>query len=85
MKKTVYMAVDSFTWQMLASVVIPGYTVNRICTFSNMLMKKYNIAKKRRLTIVPIVGLASIPIILKPIDHLTDKILDASLRNIKSM
>ncbi|KAL3270786.1 hypothetical protein HHI36_021310 [Cryptolaemus montrouzieri] len=82
-KKVLLAGTDTLTWQMLASVVIPGYTINRICVISAFLLKKSTISPTACKMIVPGIALASIPFIIKPIDHLTDYLLDNSLRKIE--
>ena len=56
--------VDALIWQALASVIVPGFVVNRV------------VAMAGRATTRPMVptfcGLASIPLIIKPIDHAVD-------------
>lgn len=77
-KKTVFVAVDTLSWQMLASVVLPGFTINRICAAASFLLKtRPKLAKKWTVTVI---GLTAIPFIIKPIDDFVDKILDESLR-----
>ncbi|XP_044738520.1 mitochondrial fission process protein 1-like [Chrysoperla carnea] len=81
--QTALVGTDTLIWQLLASVAIPGYTINRLCAVTNKLIKKRTkLPSKTRSAIVSFVGLAAIPIILKPIDHLSDKILDITLRKI---
>ncbi|KAJ1372589.1 hypothetical protein KIN20_034780 [Parelaphostrongylus tenuis] len=33
-------AMDAFIWQSLASVAIPGFTINRVCHFSGLLINR---------------------------------------------
>lgn len=77
-KKTFFVAGDTLMWQMLASVVMPGVTINRLCAVSNFLLQKLPSATKK--WSVTTIGLTAIPFIIKPIDDLVDKILDGSLR-----
>ncbi|KAF8792086.1 Mitochondrial fission process protein 1 like protein [Argiope bruennichi] len=35
-------AIDTLVWQTLASVAIPGYTINRLCATSMYLLKKHS-------------------------------------------
>ncbi|XP_023304008.1 mitochondrial fission process protein 1 [Lucilia cuprina] len=73
-------AVDVFLWQMLASVSIPGFTINRITYFSGQLLRKVN-AKKSIVKFLPVaIGLSSIPFIIHPIDHFTDYLMDNTYR-----
>ncbi|XP_044261414.1 mitochondrial fission process protein 1 [Tribolium madens] len=82
-KKTVFAATDTLIWQMLASVVIPGYTINRVCALSDfVLTKTAKLPTNSRKMIVTGVGLAVIPFIIKPIDNLVHLMLDSSLRKI---
>lgn len=69
---------------MLASVVIPGFTINRICAMSTFLLKKNKkLPKNTRKFVVTGIGLIAIPFIIKPIDKLVDELLDVSLRKLK--
>ncbi|XP_045468879.1 mitochondrial fission process protein 1 [Harmonia axyridis] len=84
LQKVTIKGVDTLTWQMLASVIVPGYTINRICAISTYLIKKSNKVSNRACRIiVPTIALASIPFIISPIDHATDYLLDNSLRKIE--
>lgn len=62
---------DTLVWQGLASVVIPGLAINRLCAGSRILLSRYATRvlsqQVRRWTVVGI-GLSSIPIIIHPID-----------------
>ena len=64
--------VDTLLWQGLASVVVPGVTINRLCAASRLLLQRYGATKLsgplRRWTVVAI-GLGSIPAIIHPIDR----------------
>jgi len=42
-KKTAIMAGDVFLWQMLASVIVPGFTINRITTLAIRVLRNTNI------------------------------------------
>ncbi|CAK1541867.1 unnamed protein product [Leptosia nina] len=62
---------DALLWQTLASVVIPGLTINRICSYTNNFLQKN--AKRIPLTPRSLLtvgaGLVSIPFIVHPIDN----------------
>ncbi|XP_042904374.1 mitochondrial fission process protein 1 isoform X1 [Parasteatoda tepidariorum] len=79
--KLVTSAVDTLVWQTLASVAIPGFTINRLCATSMYLLKKNTKlpSSTRKWTTVAI-GLGSIPFIVKPIDHLVDSIMNHTFR-----
>lgn len=69
-------ATDTLLWQSLASVMIPGFTINRIVWAAEK-------AVARAGSKIPtVVGLASIPLIIKPIDHGVDALLDCTLRTL---
>mmetsp|Transcript_22725 Transcript_22725/g.68230 ORF Transcript_22725/g.68230 Transcript_22725/m.68230 type:complete len:138 (-) Transcript_22725:22-435(-) len=64
--------VDALVWQALASVAVPGLVVNRVVAAAGAVTKR---------PMVPtLCGLASIPVIIKPIDWLVDEAMDATLR-----
>ena len=70
-------ALDVLSWQTIASVAVPGFVINRVVALSGALLRRAG----RQPGIVPtLVGLASVPLIIKPIDHATDAVLDASIR-----
>ena len=63
--------VDTLLWQGLASVVIPGLTINRLCAGSRVLLNRYVtkvLSRQVRQWLVTGVGLCSIPLIIHPID-----------------
>ncbi|XP_028162903.1 mitochondrial fission process protein 1 isoform X2 [Ostrinia nubilalis] len=60
---------DALIWQTLASIVIPGITINRICAYSGRALSKYpKIPGAVRTWMTVGIGLASIPFIVVPID-----------------
>ncbi|XP_046963700.1 mitochondrial fission process protein 1 [Vanessa cardui] len=75
---------DALIWQTLASVAIPGFVINRICAFTQNYLKK-NVSKippKPRSLITVAVGLASIPIIVKPIDMSVTMLMNLTYRRL---
>ncbi|XP_074150182.1 mitochondrial fission process protein 1 [Sminthopsis crassicaudata] len=84
--KTTKMAVavvDTFVWQALASVAIPGFTINRLCAASLYVLgraTRWPLAARKWTTTA--VGLMAIPVIIHPIDRSVDFLLDSSLRKI---
>ena len=66
-------AIDTLLWQTLASVAIPGLTINRVVWAAARLCP----AGSRLPTVA---GLACIPLIVRPIDEGVDWLLSASLR-----
>uniref|UniRef100_A0A1B6DPK4 Mitochondrial fission process protein 1 n=1 Tax=Clastoptera arizonana TaxID=38151 RepID=A0A1B6DPK4_9HEMI len=77
-------AFDALLWQGLASVVIPGFTINRICWATHHFLlnvnKIFKVSKQANKIITVATGLASIPLIIKPIDHAVDYCLDNTIR-----
>ena len=62
---------DTLVWQGLASVAIPGLVINRLCAGSRVLLNRYAVrvlSQQARRWAVTGVGLASIPMIIHPID-----------------
>lgn len=62
--------VDTFVWQALASVIIPGFTINRVCAASLFLMgrsTKWPLPVRKWMTTA--IGLSTIPFIITPIDR----------------
>ncbi|XP_034048484.1 mitochondrial fission process protein 1 [Thalassophryne amazonica] len=73
--------VDTFVWQALASVIIPGFTINRVCAASLHLMgraTRWPLPVRKWTTTA--IGLSTIPFIITPIDRSVDLLLDSSLR-----
>lgn len=77
----IYTTTDTLIWQLLASVAIPGFTINRVCALSNYLLKKSEkLPTNNRKWIVTGIGLFTIPFIIKPIDNFVDLAMDETLR-----
>nr|XP_003226850.1 PREDICTED: mitochondrial fission process protein 1 [Anolis carolinensis] len=75
--------VDTFIWQALASVIIPGFTINRICAASLYLLAsrtRWPLPVRKWATTA--LGLSAIPFIIKPIDRSVDFLMDSSLRKL---
>lgn len=75
--------VDTFVWQSLASVAIPGFTINRLCAASLYLlgtMTRWPLTFRKWTTTT--LGLLAIPFIVHPIDRSVDFLLDSSLRKL---
>ncbi|NXW58564.1 MTFP1 protein, partial [Eurystomus gularis] len=75
--------VDTFVWQSLASVAIPGFTINRVCAASLALLgalTRWPLPVRRWTTTA--LGLATIPLIITPIDRTVDLLMDSSLRKL---
>lgn len=80
MKGAIKTAADVFIWQMMASVVIPGFTINRLCWATGKILKKNKVKGLPGKWGATMVGLASIPFIIKPIDKFVDYAMDETYR-----
>jgi len=75
---------EVLTFQLLASVAIPGFTINRWVLFLGLCVEKYdeNLAHLPDLVtqwLPTLGGLLLIPLIVKPIDFIVEKFLGATL------
>ena len=64
--------VDTIIWQGLASVIIPGFVINRTCALSRLLLHQFlrrKLSPDVRKWTVTGIGLGSIPFIISPIDR----------------
>jgi len=71
---------DALIWQVIASVALPGFTINRFVTLAEIgceAQAQGNIIAEYLPTVL---GLSLIPIVCKPLDELADVGLDATLR-----
>lgn len=72
---------DTLVWQTFASVIIPGFTINRLCFFKHKMLQRFTkVPLAGRKVVVTMFALACIPFIIHPIDHLVDFAMDNSLR-----
>lgn len=71
---------DVVIWQMLASVMIPGFTINRICWAVGKGLKVAKFRHPIGKWIPTITGLLSVPLIIHPIDRSVDYLMDESYR-----
>ncbi|KAH8235688.1 hypothetical protein KR032_005292 [Drosophila birchii] len=79
-KEVVIKGGDVFAWQMMASVAIPGLVINRITWAARSMLSRAPVAVLK--TVPTLVGLASIPLIIHPIDSLVDRVMDATYRKV---
>lgn len=71
---------DTVLWQMFASVIVPGITINRLCWGVSKAITASKITHPAARWIPTAVGLASIPLIIHPIDEIIHKGMDESYR-----
>uniref|UniRef100_A0A0A9YUQ1 Mitochondrial fission process protein 1 n=2 Tax=Lygus hesperus TaxID=30085 RepID=A0A0A9YUQ1_LYGHE len=78
-KAAIKVGADVLLWQSFASVIIPGFTINRICAGTKYMLKRSRLSKLSS-PITVAVGLASIPLIIHPIDRSVDHAMDLAIR-----
>ncbi|KAG7388078.1 Mitochondrial fission process protein 1 [Phytophthora pseudosyringae] len=73
--------IDTLAWQTMASVVIPGFTINRVVAMSSFAVQKAvkNSPVVRRWAPTAL-GLGVIPLIIHPIDGFVDLAMDKTMR-----
>jgi len=86
--------VDVLSFQLLASVIIPGFTINRWVAFCELVIEKMEFAVEGSAAYdfpfndlivewgATAGGLLLIPLIIKPIDFLVEQFLDRTLRTV---
>eukprot|EP00112_Aurelia_sp_Birch-Aquarium-sp1_P026828 Seg976.3 transcript_id=Seg976.3/GoldUCD/mRNA.D3Y31 product="Mitochondrial fission process protein 1" protein_id=Seg976.3/GoldUCD/D3Y31 len=77
-RRSVEVFLEAAIWQAFASVIIPGFTINRLCRLSNISLSRLAPAVPliTRDMLTTVVGLGSIPFIIKPIDRLVDTAME---------
>lgn len=70
-------ALDVLSWQTLASVAIPGVVINRVVAVAGSALRR---AGRQPGWAPTALGLAAIPLIIGPIDAVTDALLDRTVR-----
>uniref|UniRef100_A0A1I7TJB5 Mitochondrial fission process protein 1 n=1 Tax=Caenorhabditis tropicalis TaxID=1561998 RepID=A0A1I7TJB5_9PELO len=82
-KKVAIASVDTVLWQTFASVLIPGFTINRFCYFTNILLQKSTkLPTTLRKWTVTCLGLATIPFIVHPIDSFVEEAMNKTARKV---
>lgn len=80
-RKLLTTAVDTLVWQALASIIVPGVTINRVCALSLFLLKRYSRLQLQTCKWATTgVGLSCIPFIVSPIDHGVHVLMDRTIR-----
>jgi len=80
--KVAIAAFDTLVWQAFASVIVPGFLINRICAFSLIGLARTmpGVAETARKWAVTGLGLGVIPFIVHPIDNLVHTVMDNTTR-----
>ncbi|XP_011058329.1 PREDICTED: mitochondrial fission process protein 1 [Acromyrmex echinatior] len=71
---------DTLLWQAFASVIVPGFTINRICAAIQFAQRKSTRIVWKKPWISTLIGLISIPFIIHPIDHAVEGAMDVTYR-----
>jgi len=82
MSKVGVAAMDTLVWQAFASVIVPGFFINRLCALSLVGLARTlpTVAESSRKWAVTGLGLGSIPFIIHPIDDLVHTVMDNTTR-----
>lgn len=78
---------DTLIWQSLASVAIPGATIHQVVRWSRVAVQQ-SVARNIQLPALfatwfpTVLGLASIPLIIHPIDALVDELMERTFRQV---
>jgi fission process protein 1 len=75
---------DTLIWQCLASVFLPGLAINQIVKASRFAVARSPVGLPVAVTtwFPTAAGLGSIPLIIHPIDHFVDELMDNSFRKV---
>jgi len=77
--------IDTFFWQMLASVIFPSFCINRLVTLLASLQEVGGLPDPLMVSWLPTVaGLVAIPLIILPLDTLAHFVMNRSFRRISS-
>lgn len=80
---TAIVTADTLLWQSLASVLVPGATINAIVKVSRLAVRRSPVTLHAAVAewLLTGMGLASIPFIVHPIDNAVDLLLDGTTRS----
>jgi fission process protein 1 len=80
---TLRISTETLTWQMLASVFWPGSIIRVIVSMAANIVSNKHLDDSQFFHFLPtLVGLAAIPLIVKPIDTAVDTIMETSISKI---
>eukprot|EP00123_Amoebidium_parasiticum_P019575 comp27038_c0_seq1/m.47136 comp27038_c0_seq1/g.47136 ORF comp27038_c0_seq1/g.47136 comp27038_c0_seq1/m.47136 type:complete len:184 (-) comp27038_c0_seq1:125-676(-) len=73
-KHTILAVAETGVWQAFASVIIPGFVINRLCATTAWTQARYlqRVPLPLQKSITTAIGLAAIPFIIHPIDRSVD-------------
>jgi hypothetical protein len=84
-QQVVYSTFDRTLWHGSASMFMPAFTIHTLVKYSRMVINKTAIVQSTPKVGIwgpVIIGLSSIPFIIHPLDHLTDYIMDNTIRKL---
>jgi len=84
-EKMAYCALDTSIWHIFGSIILPRIAIHNIVKYSgNLLNNVFGFADKTRIGKYgpSIIGIASIPLMISPIDYITDISMDKSIRKL---
>ncbi|XP_076375863.1 mitochondrial fission process protein 1 [Megalopta genalis] len=79
-KNALYSMSDTLLWQTFATIIIPGFTINRICAAVQCFQRRSCNPILRSQWIPTAVGISAIPLIIKPIDNIVHEVMNATYR-----
>ena len=84
MADSIVSTADTLLWQSLASVMLPGLAINQVVKASRFAVTKGPAGVPVAITtwLPTAMGLGSIPLIIHPIDHFVDVLMDSSFRKV---
>jgi len=74
---------DTLLWHTFASMILPAVTIHTIVKSSSTVLTRFNTLNrfpKVGKFLPTIIGLGSIPFIIHPLDHITDFVMDKTIR-----
>jgi len=77
---------DALIWQLAASVALPGYTIHQVVSISVSLLSAAGLTEMGGPfdALPTVIGLATIPFIVKPLDELAEVGMDVTFRKLFS-
>ena len=85
MADSIVSTTDTLLWQSLASLMLPGLAINQVVKASRFAVSKSSAGVPLAITtwLPTAMGLGSIPLIIHPIDHFVDVLMDNSFRKVQ--
>jgi fission process protein 1 len=73
---------DALIWQLAASVALPGYTIHQVVLIAVTLFGAAGLTEGVYDVVPTAIGLATIPLVVKPLDELAEVGMDVTLRKL---